>query len=86
MGGDGEAVVLKGVARDEEVGDAGFVLEGNETMAFGGAGALAADDEAGDCHRSSVSELVEVDGAVIIRYQLSVIRGEGVCIRWSCWG
>lgn len=83
MGGDGETVVLKGVARDEEVGDAGFVLEGNEAMAFGGAGTLTADDEAGDGHRSSVSELVEVDGAGVIRYQLSVIRGEGGCVRWA---
>ncbi len=42
FGGDGEAVLLEGVAGDEEVGDAGFVFEGNETVAFGGAGPMAA--------------------------------------------
>jgi hypothetical protein len=97
FGGDGEAVFLEGGARDKEVGDAGFVLKGNEAVAFGGGGALAADDEAGDCHRSAVSELMEVEGAVTIRYRLSVIRGggsyrlsvirgRGVCIRWGEWG
>ncbi len=85
FGGDGEAVALEGVAGDEEVGDAGFVLEGDEAVAFGGAGTLAADDEAGDCHRSAVRELVEVGGAVTIRCWLLVVRGERVCIRWGGW-
>ena len=44
LGGDEQLVLVEGVAGDEEVGDAGFVFEGDETMAFGGGGALAADD------------------------------------------
>jgi len=83
FGGDHEAVFLEGGARDEEVGDARFIFEGNEAMAFGGGGTLATDDEAGDCHRSAVSELMEVEGAVTIRYRLSVIRGGRVCLRWG---
>jgi len=45
---DDLAVFFEGGGGDEGVGDAGFVFEADEEVAFGGAGALAADDEAGD--------------------------------------
>ena len=54
LGGDEELVLVEGIAGDEEVGDAGFVLETDETVAFGGGGALAADDHAGDGYRDAV--------------------------------
>lgn len=41
-------VFLEGVAPDDEVGDAGFVFQGDEDDSGGGAGALAAEDDAGD--------------------------------------
>src|SRR5260370_4695468 len=42
-GQDGAAVLLEGVGVDDDVGDAGLVLEGEEDEAFGGPGALADD-------------------------------------------
>ena len=62
LGGDGELVLLEGVAGDEEVGDAGFVFEGDEAVAFGGGRALAADDHAGDADRGAVAKVVKVGG------------------------
>ena len=56
FGGDGEAMLLEGVAGNEEVGDAGFVFEGNEAMSFRSAGALAADDEASYRDGGSMAE------------------------------
>ena len=67
FGGDDEAVFVEGVAGDEEVGDAGFVFEGDEAVAFGGAGALAADDLAGDGDVLAVGDVLEVDGAKVGR-------------------
>ena len=55
FGGDEEAMGLEGVAGDEEVGDAGLVLKGEETVALGGGGALAADDQARDREVGSVA-------------------------------
>lgn len=54
LGGDEEFVLVEGVAGDEEVGDAGFVFETDETMAFGSGGALAADDHAGHPYRDTM--------------------------------
>ena len=54
LGGDEELVLVEGVARDEEVGDAGFVFETDEAVAFGGGRALAADDHAGRPYRDAV--------------------------------
>ena len=57
--GDGEAVLVKGLSGDEEVGDAVFVFERDEAVAFRGARALAADDEAGDGEGHAVGEFEE---------------------------
>ena len=52
---DDHAVLREKLRRDDGVGDAGFVFKAEEDEAFGGAGALAGDDAAGDadaeCHR-----------------------------------
>ncbi len=63
FGGDDEAVLVEGVARDEEVGDACFVLEGDEAVALGGAGALTADDLAGHGERLAVAKIDELGGS-----------------------
>lgn len=44
--GDNNAIPLEDVGRDDDVGDAGLVFEGEEDEAFGGAGALSGDDSA----------------------------------------
>lgn len=62
LGGDEELVLMEGVAWDEEVGDAGFVFEGDEAVAFGGGGALAADDHPGDGDGHAVGEGGEFAG------------------------
>ena len=61
LGGNDETVLVKGVAWDKEVGDAGFVFERNETVPFSGAGALAADDLAGTGDVHAVGDGGEVD-------------------------
>ena len=45
LGGDDEAVLVEGVARDKEVGDAGFIFQGDEVVAFGGARARTSGNE-----------------------------------------
>ena len=45
---DYEFVCVEGLAWDEEIGDAVFVLQRDEAVTFGGARALAADHQAGD--------------------------------------
>ena len=57
--GDGEAVLVEGFSGDEEVGDAVFVFERDETVSFCRAGALTADDEAGDGEGHAVGEFEE---------------------------
>ena len=48
----------------EQIGDAGLVFERDETMAFGGAGALATDDQACDDDGDFRGEEMEVAGAL----------------------
>src|SRR4051794_28786015 len=47
---DSAAMGLEAVAPDDDIGDAGFILEGQEDDALGGAGALPDQHEAGDGH------------------------------------
>ena len=53
-GGASLRVAGEDVGTDDEVGDAGFVFEGDEDHAAGGAGALADQDQSGDAHPSVV--------------------------------
>lgn len=73
--GDGVAVELEGVAGDEEVGDAGFIFQGQEAMALGGAGALAADDHPPNREGGAVGHGVEFAGPGGDRDPWAVIRG-----------
>src|SRR5204862_546364 len=57
---EGAAVLLVDVGADDEVGDAGLVLEGDEEDARGGGGALAHEDESGDGDAFAVGEAVFV--------------------------
>ena len=45
---DCDAVLLEGVGRKDDVGDAGFVFEGEKDEALGSARALAGNHTAGD--------------------------------------
>ena len=63
LGGDDEAILVKSISRNEEVGDAGLIFEGDEAVSLGRAGALAADDLAGGCDVLAVGDVGEVDGA-----------------------
>lgn len=76
---DGKFVAMEGLARDEEIGDAEFVFEGNEAMAFGGAGALSADDEAGHEDGEAVGEAGEVGGGepFFTTFGWGIGRGKG---------
>jgi hypothetical protein len=47
--------MLEGFFRHEQVGDAEFVFQRDETMALGGGRALAADDQAGNADGSAVT-------------------------------
>lgn len=60
---DDEAVVVEEVGADDDVGDAGFIFEGEEDEALGGAWTLTGDDGAGDADAASVADAAEVDGA-----------------------
>ena len=64
LGGDDEVVLVEGITGDEEVGDAGFVFEGDEAVPLGGAGALAADDLARYRDVLPVGDIDEIDCAV----------------------
>jgi len=46
-----DAVLLEYIGCEDDVGDAGFVFEGEKDEALGCAGALACDDAAGDADR-----------------------------------
>ena len=46
-----DAVLLEYIGCEDDVGDAGFVFEGEKDEALGCAGALAGDDAAGDADR-----------------------------------
>src|SRR5690349_7933121 len=59
-GGGAEQVV--GVGRDGDVDVAGVVFEGGEDDAFGGAGALANDDQARDLDPASGALVPDVGG------------------------
>jgi len=48
--GNEQALFFEELRRDNGVGNAGFVLEADKDEAFGGAGALTADDVARDTH------------------------------------
>lgn len=56
FGRDEKLVLVKGVARHEQVGDPGFILEGDEAVALGGRGSLPTDDHAGDAEWGTVAE------------------------------
>jgi len=58
----GHAVAIEQIGADDDVGDPGFVLEGEEDKPLGGAGPLARDDHAGDTHPASVARLREIRG------------------------
>lgn len=58
LSGDGETLGVEGFPRNEEVGDAIFVFERDETVTFGGAWTLTADHEAGNFDRSSVAQVM----------------------------
>lgn len=60
---DDETVGFKFRRRDDAVGDAGFVFEGDEDKPLGGAGALAADDTAGDGDFCAILDEGEIAGA-----------------------
>ena len=46
--GDDDAVALEDIGGEDDVGDAGFIFEGEEDEALGRAGPLACDDATGD--------------------------------------
>jgi hypothetical protein len=56
---DNDAVLLEGVGREYNVGDAGFVFEGEEDESFGGAGALARDYTSGNSDMLITASLCE---------------------------
>ena len=58
--GDEESVAVVEVGVDDDVGDAGFVFEGEEDEAEGGAGALAGDDATGGGDSAAVGGVVEL--------------------------
>ncbi len=60
--GDDEAVAFEEGGGDEDVGDAGFIFEADEAVAFGCAGALAADDHADDSEAAAMGEGAELAG------------------------
>ena len=61
--GDDEAEVFEELGLHDGIADAGFVFEADENEAFGGAGALTADDVAGDGDDLAFAAAREVDGA-----------------------
>lgn len=81
FGGDEELILVEGVAGDEEVGDAGFVLERDEAVAFGSGGALAADDHARYRDGDAMVQIEQVAGTVGSGYRLTVIGGERCLLR-----
>jgi hypothetical protein len=68
--GDDEAEFLEEVRVDDGVGDGGLVFKADEDEAFGSAGALAANDVAGDANDLVVAGVREVGGAENVDRQL----------------
>ena len=60
---DRHPLAIEEVRADDDVGDAGLVLERQEDKAFRGAGTLARDDHARDADAPAVARLREVDRA-----------------------
>ena len=56
------AEAFEDLGPDHDVGDTGLVLERDEDHPLGGAGPLAADDDAGDCHPHAVRRQLELAG------------------------
>ena len=61
--GEDKAVAVEGVTGDEEIGNTGFVLEGEKAVPLGCAGSLPADDESGAGNVLAVGDGAKVDGA-----------------------
>lgn len=62
-GGAGDCVeTVPDVHFDDQVGNAGFVFEGDEGDSFGGAGALTHQDQAGDAHEAAVANGGQLSG------------------------
>lgn len=61
--GDGKSRLLKEGRGHKGIGNAGFVFEADEDVAFGSARALAANDLASDGHSLTVSKLIQITGA-----------------------
>ncbi len=62
-GGEHEAALLfEHRGPQDEVGVAGFVLDGDEQHAAGAAGALAHEDDAGDLYPAAVADRCEIGG------------------------
>ena len=62
---------LEGLAGDEGIADAGLVLKTDEHVTAGSAGALAADDQAGDEDDLTVAGLLQIGGTPDIRKALA---------------
>ena len=57
---DGHAITIEQIRSDDDVGDAGLVLEREEHEALRGAGPLARDDHAGHAHAAAVARLRQI--------------------------
>ena len=79
-GGLGEDFVfLEDVFPDDQIGEAGFVLQGHEGDAGGGGGALATDDHAGVAHSSAVFLSAEILGGEQPHFlELGTQRAQGM--------
>ena len=74
---DEKALLVEKLRGDDGVAGAGFIFEADEDEAFGGAGALAADDIAGDAQIASVTGAGEIASAPDIG-QRGASKGHGV--------
>jgi len=57
------AIALHRVRPDDEIGDAGFVFDGDEDHALGRTGALADQYDTGEAHRRALLAVLEIGGA-----------------------
>ena len=64
FGGNDEPQSLESLLMDEEIRDAGLVLQADEAMSLGRARALAADDHAADPDRHAMREDMQISGAL----------------------
>src|SRR5579863_10659573 len=77
--GDDDALALKKIGRDDDVGDAGFVFEREEYESLGSAGALAGNDAAGDAREAVVGAIGELlRGENTLGAQMRAMKGDGV--------